>query len=72
MVGLGYETHKRRNLNLDGKINQRQLGAQGRLTVQETLGFCGYFTPFFEVTISTSRCARSSLPPSSRSRRRPS
>ncbi|KAJ7881491.1 hypothetical protein B0H14DRAFT_3857716 [Mycena olivaceomarginata] len=32
-------------------INQQwsqQLGAQGRLTVQETLGCCGYFSPFVE------------------------
>ncbi|KAJ7807339.1 hypothetical protein B0H14DRAFT_3881956 [Mycena olivaceomarginata] len=46
-------------------INQQwsqQLGAQGRLTVQETLGCCGYFSPFVEATISTSCYARSALP----------
>ncbi|KAF7341790.1 hypothetical protein MSAN_02033800 [Mycena sanguinolenta] len=65
MVVPGYVTYKRRNLNLDGKINQQwsqTLGASGRLTVQDSLGCCGYFSPFVEATVSTSCYARSVLP----------
>ncbi|KAJ7244635.1 hypothetical protein B0H12DRAFT_805369 [Mycena haematopus] len=65
LVVPGYITYKRRNLNLDGKVNQQwsqDLGPAGRLTVQDTLGCCGYFSPFVEATVSSSCYARSALP----------
>ncbi|KAF7332188.1 hypothetical protein MKEN_00099800 [Mycena kentingensis (nom. inval.)] len=65
MVVPGYLTYKRRNLNLEGKINQqwsRELGAAGRLTIQNALHCCGYFSPFVEATVSSTCYARSILP----------
>jgi len=65
LVVPGYLTYKKRNLNLDGKVNQQwsqELGAQGRLTIQNLLGCCGYFNPFVEATVSTTCYARSTLP----------
>ncbi|KAJ7667524.1 hypothetical protein DFH06DRAFT_1182773 [Mycena polygramma] len=45
MVVPGYLTYKHRTLNLEGKINNqwsRDLGADGRLRIQNQLGCCGY------------------------------
>ncbi|KAG5727432.1 hypothetical protein E4T56_gene11917 [Termitomyces sp. T112] len=61
----GYMTYKRHTFNLEGKINaqwSRDLGASGRLRVQNQLGCCGYYSPFVEATISQTCYARSVLP----------
>ncbi|KAJ7063803.1 hypothetical protein C8F01DRAFT_1129357 [Mycena amicta] len=65
LVVPGYITFKRRNLNLEGKLNQQwsqELGAAGRLIVQNALHCCGYFSPFIEATVSSTCYARSVLP----------
>jgi hypothetical protein len=65
LVIPGYITYKRRTFNLEGKINadwSRHLGSSGRLTVQNQLGCCGYFSPFVEATVSQTCYARSVLP----------
>ncbi|KAJ7082397.1 hypothetical protein B0H15DRAFT_785784 [Mycena belliarum] len=65
LVIPGYLTYKRRNLNLEGKINQQwsqQLDAADRLVIQNVLGCCGYFSPFVEATVSSTCYARSVLP----------
>lgn len=61
----GYLTYKRRTFNLEGKINaqwSRDLGADGRLRIQNQLRCCGYFSPFVEATVSQTCYARSILP----------
>ncbi|KAF7331643.1 hypothetical protein MKEN_00044000 [Mycena kentingensis (nom. inval.)] len=65
LVVPGYLTYKRRNLNLEGKVNQQwsqSLGATGRLRIQSELHCCGYFSPFVEATVSATCYARSILP----------
>jgi hypothetical protein len=65
LVTPGYLTYKRRTFNLEGKINaqwSRDLGAEGRLRIQNQLRCCGYFSPFVEATISQTCYARSILP----------
>ncbi|KAJ7667222.1 hypothetical protein B0H17DRAFT_256955 [Mycena rosella] len=65
LVVPGYITYKRRSLNLEGKINQQwsqEFGAADRLTIQNLLGCCGYFSPFIEATVSSTCYARSVLP----------
>ncbi|KIM82161.1 hypothetical protein PILCRDRAFT_470144 [Piloderma croceum F 1598] len=65
LVTPGYITYKRRTFNLEGKINaewSRDLGAEGRLRIQNQLDCCGYFSPFVEATISQTCYARSILP----------
>ncbi|KAG5635538.1 hypothetical protein H0H81_010935 [Sphagnurus paluster] len=61
----GYLTYKRKSFNLEGKINaqwSRDLGASGRLRIQNQLKCCGYFSPFVEATVSQTCYARSVLP----------
>ncbi|KDR70362.1 hypothetical protein GALMADRAFT_144666 [Galerina marginata CBS 339.88] len=61
----GYLTYKRRTFNLEGKINlqwSKHLGEDGRLTIQNELQCCGYFSPFVEATVSQTCYARSILP----------
>ncbi|KAJ3513295.1 hypothetical protein NLJ89_g3025 [Agrocybe chaxingu] len=61
----GYMTYKRRTFNLEGKINaqwSQDLGAGGRLRIQNELQCCGYFSPFVEATVSQTCYARSILP----------
>lgn len=61
----GYLTYKRHTFNLEGKINaqwSRDLGADGRLRIQNQLSCCGYFSPFVEATVSETCYARSMLP----------
>jgi hypothetical protein len=61
----GYLTYKRHTFNLEGKINaqwSRDLGADGRLRIQNQLSCCGYFSPFVEATVSQTCYARSMLP----------
>jgi len=65
LVTPGYITYKRRTFNLEGKINaewSRDLGAEGRLRIQNQLECCGYFSPFVEATVSQTCYARSILP----------
>lgn len=65
LVTPGYITYKRRTFNLEGKVNSqwsRQLGADGRLRIQNQLECCGYFSPFVEATVSQTCYARSILP----------
>jgi hypothetical protein len=65
LVVPGYLTYKHRTLNLEGKINNQwsnDLGAIGRLRIQNQLGCCGYFSPFVEATVSSTCYARSILP----------
>ncbi|KAJ7265910.1 hypothetical protein B0H12DRAFT_1011194 [Mycena haematopus] len=65
LVVPGYLTYKHYSLNLQGKINNQWsngLGADGRLRIQNSLGCCGYFSPFVEATVSSTCYARSILP----------
>ncbi|KAJ7067878.1 hypothetical protein C8F01DRAFT_1116089 [Mycena amicta] len=65
LVTPGYITFKHRHLNLEGKVNNqwsRDLGAEGRLRIQNELLCCGYFSPFVEATVSATCYARSILP----------
>lgn len=65
LVVPGYITYKKRTFNLEGKINaqwSRNLGVDGRLTIQNILECCGYFNPFIEATISGKCYSRSMLP----------
>ncbi|KAJ7047840.1 hypothetical protein C8F04DRAFT_936513 [Mycena alexandri] len=65
LVVPGYLTYKHRTLNLEAKINNqwsRDLGADGRLRIQNQLHCCGYFSPFVEATVSSTCYARSILP----------
>jgi len=65
LVTPGYITYKKRTFNLDGKVNaqwSRDLGADGRLRIQNQLNCCGFFNPFVEATASQTCFARSTLP----------
>ncbi|KAF9457504.1 tetraspanin Tsp2 [Collybia nuda] len=64
LVMPGYMTYKRRTFNLEGKVNaqwSRNLGASGRLRIQNQLKCCGYFSPYVEATVSQTCYARSIL-----------
>ncbi|KAG9049498.1 hypothetical protein FS837_010094 [Tulasnella sp. UAMH 9824] len=64
LVVPGYLTYKKRAFNLEGKINaqwSRSLGIRGRLTIQNLLGCCGYFSPYVEATVSAKCYSRSQL-----------
>lgn len=61
----GYLTYKKRTFNLEGKVNaqwSRDLGAEGRMRIQNQLLCCGYFNPYMEATISQTCYSRSILP----------
>lgn len=65
LVVPGYITYKKATFNLEGKINaqwSRNLGIQGRMTIQNLLECCGYFTPYQEATVSAKCYSRSQLP----------
>lgn len=65
LVTPGYITYKKRTFNLEGKVNSQwsqNLGAAGRLAIQNQLECCGYFSPFVLATVSQSCYARSILP----------
>ncbi|KAF9781868.1 hypothetical protein BJ322DRAFT_1101183 [Thelephora terrestris] len=65
LVTPGYITYKKRTFNLEGKLNSQwsqSLGAAGRLSIQDQLECCGYFSPFVLATVSQSCYARSILP----------
>lgn len=65
LVTPGYVTYKQRTFNLEGKLNaqwSRDLGAEGRLRIQNRLHCCGYYSPFVEATVSQSCYSRTVLP----------
>ncbi|KAJ3529117.1 hypothetical protein NMY22_g9132 [Coprinellus aureogranulatus] len=65
LVVPGYLAYKKRTFNLEGKINaqwSRNLGAEGRLRIQDQLACCGYYSPFVEATVSQTCYARATLP----------
>ncbi|KAH7904108.1 hypothetical protein BJ138DRAFT_1119721 [Hygrophoropsis aurantiaca] len=65
LVTPGYISYKERTFNLEGKLNaqwSRELGAAGRLRIQNRLHCCGYFSPYVEATVSQTCYARSVLP----------
>ncbi|ORX33903.1 hypothetical protein BD324DRAFT_584272 [Kockovaella imperatae] len=65
MVAPGYMSYKQKTFNLEGKINlqwSRNLGAEGRLRIQNALRCCGYFSPFVEATQSPLCYSRSIQP----------
>ncbi|KAG8851324.1 hypothetical protein FRB96_009389 [Tulasnella sp. 330] len=64
LVTPGYITYKRRTFNLEGKINQewsQSINVNDRLTIQNVLTCCGYFSPFVEATVSARCYSRSML-----------
>jgi hypothetical protein len=65
LVVPGYLTYKHYSLNLPAKINNQwsnDLGAEGRLRIQNSLGCCGFFSPFVEATVSSTCYSRTTLP----------
>ncbi|KAH7105080.1 hypothetical protein BKA62DRAFT_613772 [Auriculariales sp. MPI-PUGE-AT-0066] len=61
----GYYTCRRRLFNLEGKVSKQwsqQLGADGRLRVQNLLHCCGFFSPFSGASVSATCYSRSTLP----------
>jgi hypothetical protein len=65
LVTPGYLTYKKRTFSLEGKLNElwsRELGASGRLRIQDSLGCCGYNSPFTEASVSQTCYSRSVLP----------
>jgi hypothetical protein len=65
LVVPGYISYKRREFNLEGKINaqwSQSLGQAGRATIQTELSCCGYFSPYVEATVTQTCYARSILP----------
>jgi len=65
LVTPGYMTFKRRNFNLDGKVNSQwgqDFGISEWLRVQNQLDCCGFFSPFVEAAISQVCFSRSVLP----------
>jgi len=58
-------TYKKRNFNLDGKVNfqwGRDFGISEWLRIQNSLDCCGFFSPFVEAAISQVCFSRSVLP----------
>ncbi|CAD6890254.1 unnamed protein product [Tilletia laevis] len=65
IMAPGYMTFKRRQFNLEGKLNQqwsRGLSVGGRLVIQDELNCCGYYSPFVLASASGRCYARSLLP----------
>jgi hypothetical protein len=65
LLSPGYVTYKDRTFNIEGKINQmwsEELGANGRLQIQNKLKCCGYYSSYIEATFSQTCFARSLLP----------
>ncbi|KAF8878723.1 hypothetical protein BD779DRAFT_1447493, partial [Infundibulicybe gibba] len=65
LAAPGYMTYKRKNFNLEGKINaqwSRDLGIVGRRRIQHHLKCCGYFSPYIEASITETCYSRSILP----------
>jgi len=65
LVTPGYMTYKKRNFNLDGKVNfqwGRDFGISEWLRIQNSLDCCGFFSPFVEAAISQVCFSRSVLP----------
>lgn len=65
LVTPGYVAFKRRNFNLDGKVNFQwghDFGLSEWLRIQNQLNCCGFFSPFVEAAISQVCYSRSVLP----------
>jgi hypothetical protein len=65
LVIPGYTTFKRRNFNLDGKVNfqwANNFGLDDWLRIQNQLSCCGFFSPFVEAAVSQVCFSRSVLP----------
>ncbi|KIK69796.1 hypothetical protein GYMLUDRAFT_524373 [Collybiopsis luxurians FD-317 M1] len=65
LVIPGYISYKKREFNLEGKLNaqwSRNLGTSGRLRIQNKLTCCGWSSPYVEATISQTCYSRSVLP----------
>ena len=65
LVVPGYTTFKRRNFNLDGKVNfqwANDFGINDWLRIQNQLNCCGFFSPFVEAAVSQVCYSRSVLP----------
>jgi hypothetical protein len=65
LVIPGYTTFKRRNFNLDGKVNfqwANDFGIDDWLRIQNQLNCCGFFSPFVEAAVSQVCYSRSVLP----------
>jgi len=65
LVTPGYLTFKRRNFNLDGKVNSQwggEFGLSEWLRIQNQLNCCGFFSPFVEAAVSQVCFSRSVLP----------
>lgn len=65
LVTPGYITYRKNTYNLEGKVNaqwSRNLGALGRMRIQDQLQCCGYYSPYVEATVSQTCYARSILP----------
>lgn len=65
LVTSGYIAYKKRTFNLEGKLNKQwsqNLGAPGRLSIQNQLVCCGYYSPYVLATVSQTCYARTILP----------
>jgi len=65
LVTPGYITFRKRQYNLEGKVNaqwSRALDPYARMRIQSQLQCCGYYSPFVEATVSQTCYARSILP----------
>lgn len=65
LVTPGYIAYKKRTFNLEGKLNKQwsqSIGAAGRLSIQNQLMCCGYYSPFVLATVSQTCYARTVLP----------
>ena len=65
LVTPGYIAYKKRTFNLEGKLNKQwsqEIGAPGRLKIQNQLECCGYYSPYVLATVSQTCYARTILP----------
>ncbi|KAF5365247.1 hypothetical protein D9758_005486 [Tetrapyrgos nigripes] len=76
LVVPGYVTYKKREFNLEGKVDgewshfgrdgsvgfERLDGLDARRRIQNALGCCGWFSPYVEATITQTCYSRSTLP----------
>ncbi|ORX36065.1 hypothetical protein BD324DRAFT_682202 [Kockovaella imperatae] len=65
MAIVGYTAYKRGNLQLDRKLNQawsRAFSDKDRLTIQNELSCCGYYTPYHDAAYSQQCYPRAQLP----------
>jgi len=65
LVTPAYITFRKRQYNLEGKVNaqwSRALGPLARQRIQGQLACCGYYSPYVEATVSQTCYSRSVLP----------